>query len=935
LRCARRAVLEGKLEKIEESFEAEEEPGAGRSSWYGYIWDWLPTMAAFLAIYLLLIGYFRPDLIFSLTTTSGGDTGAHHYPAQYLIQELLPNWRLTGWAPGWYAGMPMLTFYFPFPFLLIAILDYILPYTIAFKLVTILGVFLLPLTVYTMARLWRVRKPYPVLAAVFAAAFLFMERSGGDQLYSIYGGNILSTLAGEFGYMLSFALFFLFLGTAYRGLEKPRLNMWFVLNSLLLMALALSHVVTTIVLVVVVPGLLLPRLLAARPDREHLGLSEAGYLVALAAYLFTIVAYLLLPVWAFALGAAVLVAGLVLGICWPIFTGQSRATNRSLLYLGAVGVVGFCLVAFWALPFVANMTWTAHMRWDQLAILSKPVSQGAKLAMLAVGGAGLGTIVGVGVYAGLIKRRIFPLVAGAIAVTLIILALIMLPFLSSYLIPHTWQFVTVFVIGILGMVFAFARKESRMLPLAWLTVVSFVLYAALPDKFSLWNGRLLSFWYFSFYVWAAYGITWFLRCFMVILWDLIGVRTTLARRFYKPFIAVTAVVIVAVTSTVGGGWIQWNYSGYEKKSGWTEYRQILDYMEKIGEAEPHARIMVEHGDKLDQFGTPRAFEIIPYWTQADTMEGTLMEASYTAAFHFINQRELSEQPSNAIIGVEYPSDIDVTRGITHLQLMNIPYFLAFYNDSTSERVIPAVEADSRAELLATFGDYRIYHITGCSGYVEIMKNEPVRVKVEAGIPWRDMAVEWYKNAEALDTPIVWDNGEEALKQFASVTPEQAVNPPEVPITTQGTVSNVKFENESLSFDTTAIGEPHWIKISYFPNWHVKGADGPYLASPSMMMVIPTSGHVELYYGSTWANIVGQTLEVIAWALLLGITAWTVVVVVRRKRHPAPEGPEEGTASTGASDEAAPTQPPALPAAADEYESEDQDILDFEDDPPRR
>ena len=109
-----------------------------------------------------MIAFFSPDLIFSRTTTSGGDTGAHHYPAQYLIQELLPNWRLTGWAPGWYAGMPMLTFYFPFPFLLIALMDYVLPYTVAFKLGTILGVFLLPLSAYGMARLWRVRKPFPV-----------------------------------------------------------------------------------------------------------------------------------------------------------------------------------------------------------------------------------------------------------------------------------------------------------------------------------------------------------------------------------------------------------------------------------------------------------------------------------------------------------------------------------------------------------------------------------------------------------------------------------------------------------------------------------------------------------------------------------------------------------------------------------------------------
>ena len=80
---------------------------------------------------------------------------------------------------------------------------------------------MLPLTVYAFGRLLRIRKPYPVVAAVFATAFLFMEKSGSG-LYSIYGGNILSTLAGEFGYMLSFALVALFMGTMYpRHGEAP------------------------------------------------------------------------------------------------------------------------------------------------------------------------------------------------------------------------------------------------------------------------------------------------------------------------------------------------------------------------------------------------------------------------------------------------------------------------------------------------------------------------------------------------------------------------------------------------------------------------------------------------------------------------------------------------------------------------------------------
>ena len=64
---------------------------------------------------------------------------------------------------------------------------------------------------------------------------------------------------------------------------------------------------------------------------------------------------------------------------------------------------------------------------------------------------------------------------------------------------------------------------------------------------------------------------------------------------------------------------------------------------------------------------------------------------------------------------------------------------------------------------------------------------------------------------------------------------------------------------------------------------MEGADGPYLVSPSMMMVIPTQSHVTLYYGRTAANTVGQVLEVLAWVLLLGLTVWRIVLWFRRRR----------------------------------------------------
>ena len=46
------------------------------------------------------------------------------------------------------------------------------------------------------------------------------------------------------------------------------------------------------------------------------------------------------------------------------------------------------------------------------------------------------------------------------------------------------------------------------------------------------------------------------------------------------------------------------------------------------------------------------------------------------------------------------------------------------------------------------------------------------------------------------------------------------------------------------------GAPVLVKASYFPNWEVSGAEGPYRVAPNLMVVVPTDTHVELHYGWT-------------------------------------------------------------------------------------
>ncbi|MBI2971468.1 MAG: hypothetical protein HYY37_03570 [Candidatus Aenigmarchaeota archaeon] len=197
----------------------------------------LATILVFLCIYTFMLFYFRPSLLLSLTTTSGGDTASHYYPAHYVKNYLLPHGKIIGWSQGWYAGMPMFQYYFPLPFALIALLSFLVPLQVAFKLITILGSFALPLAACAMLRMMKFEFPIPVIGAIFTLPFLFMQAN------SMWGGNIPSTLAGEFSFSISLALSLLFLGLVYRDSEMGK---HWVRNAALFAAITLSHAITAL-----------------------------------------------------------------------------------------------------------------------------------------------------------------------------------------------------------------------------------------------------------------------------------------------------------------------------------------------------------------------------------------------------------------------------------------------------------------------------------------------------------------------------------------------------------------------------------------------------------------------------------------------------------------------------------------------------------------
>src|SRR5690606_15474313 len=113
-------------------------------------------------------------------------------------------------------GFPVFYFYFPLPSLFIVLLDVFLPYGVAFKLVTVMGLVGLPPAVAFMTRSFGFSQAVATVAAAGAAVFVFLES------YSIYGGNIASSLAGEFSYSWSFSLGMVYLGFLMRAVDGER-----------------------------------------------------------------------------------------------------------------------------------------------------------------------------------------------------------------------------------------------------------------------------------------------------------------------------------------------------------------------------------------------------------------------------------------------------------------------------------------------------------------------------------------------------------------------------------------------------------------------------------------------------------------------------------------------------------------------------------------
>ena len=147
--------------------------------------------------FAILLIFLRIDLIVLNTLPTGGDMGAHIVPTKFFVEELFYNFKISGWSNDWFAGYPAYYFYFPLPPSIVAILNLILPFNISFKIMVLIALVLLVISIEKLINFKIGTLSYIGFAG--GLAYLLTES------FTILGGNLASSLAGQYSFTYSLA----------------------------------------------------------------------------------------------------------------------------------------------------------------------------------------------------------------------------------------------------------------------------------------------------------------------------------------------------------------------------------------------------------------------------------------------------------------------------------------------------------------------------------------------------------------------------------------------------------------------------------------------------------------------------------------------------------------------------------------------------------
>lgn len=778
----------------------------------------------------IAIQVVQPSLVLTNTTPTGGDMGAHVWGPAYLRDHLLP-WQLSGWSMDWYSGLPVYRFYMVVPAIFIVILDLVLPYAIAFKIVAVVGIVTLPLSCWLFGRLARFAYPLPEVFAVIGLVYIF------DESYTIYGGNLASTMAGEFSFSISLSFAMVAFGLFANGLQTGRLRV----PAAIFMALSvLSH---GIVAIYVAVGLLIMAAFFFDRVRMRWFVTTVGL-------------------------------GSLLSAFWILPFLLNHAFMTDMKYKGEPGNGSF--TSYWGMFFALPPFWNMFLFTFAVIGLAAMIVKRNKIGMW-LGATGIVFTIFVYLFndslpvIGLLwNPRLLPMLnmcrylLAAIGVVETVSAIVRLAqwerFRSRSIEPG---------VPVEGSWIASKWEAQQFTARTATAGVGFLLVLiVLGFRFqTLPLGSVVDEGQGAEYSWGPFETKASNRGFVDgwARWNFSGYE---GKRAYGEYYGIVQTMKL-IGEEQGCGRALWENFGGNDRYGTTMALMLLPFWTDgcIGSSE---------GLFFEASGTT------PYHFLA---AAAMSKQSSNPV------RELRYVNNDASVGLRYMQEL----GISYYMAVTPEAVAKAESLAESEGTLTLIETSGPWHVYAVSGSDVVVPLSANPVVVNERGGDQRERWLEIGTSWLQNENEWLA-MPAADGPDDWQrvdvevdltrrNGEpgsdarkvDIVSVVESVT-KSAFEP--------ATVSNVEIADESVSFSVSEVGKPVLVRVSYFPNWKAEGALGPYRVAPNMMVVVPTETDVVLSFGPSLVD---------RFAYVLTLVGFIVAVVIwRRERASRTTSTEDST-----------------------------------------
>jgi hypothetical protein len=328
-------------------------------------------------------------------------------------------------------------------------------------------------------------------------------------------------------------------------------------------------------------------------------------------------------------------------------------------------------------------------------------------------------------------------------------------------------------------------------------------------------------------------------------------------------VAALGLVLVAVAyadsrSQVIRHWVDWNYSGLEAKELWPAWQELNARLQG-GPSDP--RVAFEYGPVHERAGSLRMHEMVPFFSGRSGIEGVYSQSSTTTHPVYYLLSELFPSSSKPFRSRSY-SRFDLPSGLARLRLFDVGHVVA-----VSPALVAALDARPEVVREARVAPYVLYRLVAPGpGTVEPLAFAPVRSSPR---DWREQSYHWVSRKPPNRAVLVFTDD----PRFEVVATDPWAPPPERPLP-GGVETTAEIGAEQIRITTNRPGHPLLVKVSYHPRWRAEGALGPYLASPGLMLIVPSQREVRLVYAARrWSDYVGLGLGAAGVLILFGVRFW--------------------------------------------------------------